>query len=79
MCVWRLIAGHLHLNFLVQGLSVNLHLTDSARSVVLNLWDETPLCVWGHISDIYMMIHNKSRMTVMKQQQNNFMFGVATT
>lgn len=77
VCVWRLIAGHLHLNFLARDLSLNLHLTDSARSVVLNLWDETPLCVWGHISDIYMMTHNKSRMTVMKQQQN--MVGVATT
>ena len=29
------------------------------------------------ISDIYIMIHNSSKIIVMKQQWNNFMVGVA--
>ena len=39
--------------------------------VVLNLWVMTPLGVSDQIScilDIYIMIHNSSKITVMKQQ-----------
>lgn len=36
---------------------------------------------WGHIYAvcIYILIHNSSKATAMKQQQNNFMVGVITT
>lgn len=45
-------------------------------------WD--PLWGGGHTPgnsawDIYMMIHNSGKITVMKQQMNNFVVGVTTT
>ena len=46
--------------------------------MVLNLWVATPLGVIYHIScklDIYIMIHNSTKIRVMKYQLNNFMVG----
>lgn len=44
------------------------------KSVVLNLWVKTPPGVKrpfhrGHISDIYIISHNSSKITVRKQQR----------
>lgn len=45
--------------------------SSSFKTVFLNLWVRTLSCT----SDIYMVIHNTSKVTIMKQQQNNFMAG----
>ena len=47
--------------------------------MVLNLWVMTPLRRGCHISDIYIAIHNSSKITVMKEQQNNVVVGVPIT
>ena len=53
------------------------------KAVVLNLWVMVPLG-GGHISKVlhilyYITIHDSSKITVMKQQRNNFIVGVTTT
>lgn len=44
--------------------------------MVPNLWVTTPSGAIYQVS--YIMIHNSSRITVIKQQQNNFTIGVTT-
>jgi hypothetical protein len=64
------------------GLPQGLNMSDSSNLVVLNLWVTTPLGVeWpfhkGRLrlsenADIYTVIHNSSKNTVMKWQQKQF-------
>jgi hypothetical protein len=49
----------------------------------LAIWNLGSECLWGvayqisHISDIYITIHNSSKIIIKKLQQNNFMVGGA--
>lgn len=52
-----------------------MNATYHPRGVVLHLWDMTPLGITNQIpckSDIYTIIHNGSKVTVMEQQQDQF-------
>ena len=59
------------------GIDETLLPTRCWRAVLLNLWVMT---FWGDKwllknTDIYIMIHNRSRIEVMKSQQNDFIVG----
>ena len=45
------------------------------KTAVLNLWVVTPLGQASCRSDIHIMIHNNSKITVMMWQQSNFVVG----
>ena len=49
---------------------------------VFSLWVKAPLVAAhpiSHASGMYIMIHNSSKITVVKKQQDHFMVGVSTT